>query len=82
MGLGSLLKSAGSLAVRIHTDAEVTIRLVDGSSTSPDRSGDGLAVPGVDVTFAAHALNEANCGSSRVLATVPEVNLVASLERL
>ena len=41
-------------------------------------------VPGVDeVTFAAHALNaKANCRSSRALATVPEVNLVASLERL
>ena len=33
MGLGSPLKSAGSPAVRIHTDAEVTIRLVDGSPT-------------------------------------------------
>jgi hypothetical protein len=41
MGLGSLLKSAGSPAVRIHTDAKVTIRLVIGR------------VPGLDeVTFA------------------------------
>jgi lipoyl-dependent peroxiredoxin len=83
MALASQLERAGSPAVRIHTDAEVTIRLMDGSPTitKVDLVTVGT-VPGVDeVTFAEHALSaKANCPVSRALAGVPEVNLVARLE--
>ena len=85
MALASLLESAGSPAVRINTDAEVTIRRVEGTPTTTDVDLVTVGmVLGVDeVTFAEHALNaKANCRSVRALATVPEVNLVASLERL
>jgi osmotically inducible protein OsmC len=83
MALASQLERAGTPAERILTDAEVTIRLVEGSPTITkiDLVTVG-AVPGVDeVRFAEHALNaKANCPVSRALAGVPEVNLVARLE--
>jgi lipoyl-dependent peroxiredoxin len=83
MALASLLESAGTPAERIHTDAEVTIRLVDGTPTITriDLATVGV-VPGVEeVAFKEHALNaKANCPVSRALAGVPEVNLAASLD--
>lgn len=83
MALASLLERAGTPAERINTNAEVTIRLVEGTPTITkiDLSTVGV-VPGVDdVGFLEHALNaKANCPVSRALAGVPEVNLVATLE--
>jgi osmotically inducible protein OsmC len=83
MALASLLENAGTPAERIHTDAEVTIRLVDGipTITKIDLSTVGV-VPGVDeMTFAERALNaKANCPVSRALAGVPEINLVSTLD--
>ena len=68
MALASLLESAGTPADRIHTDAEVTIRLVDGTPTITkiDLATVGV-VPGVDeAAFVERALNaEANCPVSR-----------------
>jgi osmotically inducible protein OsmC len=69
MALASLLETAGTPAERIHTDAEVTIRLVDGTPTITkiDLKTMGV-VPGID---------EANFVEQ---AGVPEVNLVATLD--
>jgi lipoyl-dependent peroxiredoxin len=83
MALASLLESAGTPAELIHTDAEVTIRPVDGTPTITkiDLAAVGV-VPGVnDAAFVEHARNaKANCPVSRALAGVPEVNLVARLD--
>jgi osmotically inducible protein OsmC len=84
MALASMLEARGTPAERIHTDAEVTIRPVDGTPTITriDLSTVGV-VPDMDeVTFVEQALNaKANCPVSRALAGVPEVSLVAKLEK-
>jgi osmotically inducible protein OsmC len=83
MALASLLENAGTPAERIHTDAEVTIRVVDGTPTITkiDLATVGV-VPGVDeATFRDLSSNaKANCPVSRALAGVPEVNLAATLD--
>jgi lipoyl-dependent peroxiredoxin len=80
MALAGLLESAGTPADRIHTEAEVTIRLVDGTPTITRIDLATLeVVPGVDeLGFVEHALTPRPVG--RALAWVPEVNLVATLD--
>ncbi|HWC37019.1 MAG TPA: OsmC family peroxiredoxin [Acidimicrobiales bacterium] len=83
MALASLLERAGTPAERIHTDAEVTIRPVDGTPTITkiDLTTVGVAPDVDEAAFTEHALNaKANCPVSRALAGVPEVNLAATLE--
>lgn len=83
MALASMLEGAGTPAERIHTDAQVTIRLVDGTPTITkiDLATVGV-VPGVDeATFVELASKaKATCPVSRALAGVPEVNLTATLD--
>ncbi len=83
MALSSLLERAGTPAESIHTDAEVTIRLVDGAPTITqiDLTTVGV-VPGLEEgAFVEHAMSaKADCPVSRALAGVPEVNLVARLD--
>jgi hypothetical protein len=69
-------------AVRINTDAEVTIRRVDGTpaGTNVDLVTVGMVLGVEEVACAEQALNaKANCPVSPALAAVPEVNLVATL---
>src|SRR5580692_4880420 len=82
MALASILAQAGSPPESIHTDASVTLRLVDGS---PSITKIALVtvgrVPGVDeATFVEHAQTaKVGCPVSRALAGVPEITLDASL---
>ena len=83
MALSSLLERAGTPPDRIHTDAQVAIRLIEGTPTITkiDLTTVGV-VPGVDeAAFVEQARNaKDNCPVSRALAGVPEVNLVATLD--
>jgi lipoyl-dependent peroxiredoxin len=82
MALANILAQAGSPPESVHTDASVTLRLVDGSPTITkiDLVTVGR-VPGVDeATFIEHAKTaKAGCPVSRALAGVPEITLQASL---
>jgi osmotically inducible protein OsmC len=82
MALSNILAQAGSPAESVHTDASVTLRLVDGSPTITkiDLVTVGR-VPGVDeATFIEHAKTaKAGCPVSRALAGVAEITLQASL---
>jgi osmotically inducible protein OsmC len=82
MALANILAQAGSPPESVHTDASVTLRLVDGSPTITkiDLVTVGR-VPGVDeATFIEHAKTaKAGCPVSRALAGVPEITLDASL---
>jgi len=82
MALANILAQAGSPPESVHTDASVTLRLVDGSPTITkiDLVTVGRA-PGVDeATFIEHAKTaKAGCPVSRALAGVPEITLQASL---
>jgi len=83
MELASYLDKSGTPAQKIGTNAEVTIRLVDGTPTITkiDLVTVGT-VPGIDeVTFVEHAMKaKAHCPVSRALSGVPEVTLEATLE--
>jgi osmotically inducible protein OsmC len=82
MALASLLAQAGSPPESVHTDAAVTLRLIDGTPAITRIAlvavGD---VPGIDETaFRQHAATaKAGCPVSRALAGVPEITLEASL---
>jgi osmotically inducible protein OsmC len=82
MALASILAQAGSPPESVHTDASVTLRLVDGAPTITriDLVTVGR-VPGVDeATFIDHARTaKAGCPVSKALAGVPEITLEASL---
>ena len=83
MELASYLDKSGTPAQRIRTNAEVTVRFVEGTPTITkiDLFTVG-AVPGMDkVSFEEHAMKaKANCPVSRALSGVPEVTLEATLE--
>jgi osmotically inducible protein OsmC len=82
MALANILAQAGTPPESVHTDASVTLRLVDGT---PTITKIGLVtvgrVAGVDEdTFIKHAHTaKAGCPLSRALAGVPEITLEASL---
>ena len=66
----------------MHTDATVTLRLVDGAPTITKIALVTVGrVPGLDESaFTEHALAaKAGCPVSRALASVPEITLEASL---
>ena len=82
MALSSLLASAGTPPDSVHTDATVTLRLVDGTPTITKISLVTVGkVPGLDGdAFQKHAeAAKAGCPVSRALAGVPEITLEASL---
>ena len=82
MALSNILAQAGSPPDSVHTDATVTLRLVEGAPTITkiDLVTVGK-VPGIDeATFArARGSAKAGCPVSRALAGVPEITLDASL---
>jgi lipoyl-dependent peroxiredoxin len=82
MSLANMLSKAGSPPDSIHTDAAVTIRLVDGAQTITKVELVTVGrVPGIDeATFLEHANNaKEKCPVSRALAAVPEITLEATL---
>jgi osmotically inducible protein OsmC len=82
MALANILAQAGSPAESVHTDASVTLRLVDGAPSITKISLVTVGrVPGIDeATFIEHAQTaKAGCPVSRALAGVPEITLEASL---
>jgi osmotically inducible protein OsmC len=82
MALANLLAQGGHPADSVHTDATVTLRLVDSvpTITKIDLVSVGK-VPGIDEpTFLeAASAAKAGCPVSRALAGVPEITLAASL---
>jgi osmotically inducible protein OsmC len=83
MALSSLLAKAGSPPDVVHTDATVTLRLVDGVPTITKIALVTVGqVPGLDeAAFVEHAKTaKAGCPVSRALAGVPEITLEASLK--
>ncbi len=82
MALSNMLAQAGTPPESVHTDATVTLRIVDGAPTITriDLVTVGR-VPGIDeAAFAEHATAaKAGCPVSRALAGVPEITLDASL---
>ena len=82
MALSNILATAGSPAESVHTDAAVTLRLVDGAPTITKIALVTVGrVPGLDkAAFTEHALAaKAGCPVSKALAAVPEITLEASL---
>jgi osmotically inducible protein OsmC len=82
MALSNILAQAGSPPDSVHTDATVTLRLVDGVPTITKIALVTVGrVPGLDESaFIEHALAaKAGCPVSRALASVPEITLEASL---
>lgn len=82
MALSSILAQAGSPPDSVHTDAAVTLRLVDGLPTITKIELVTIAkVPGLDeASFVGHAnAAKAGCPVSRALAGIPEITLQASL---
>jgi osmotically inducible protein OsmC len=82
MALSNILAQAGHAPESVHTDATVTLRLVDSvpTITKIDLATTGR-VPGIDqAAFAEHAATaKAGCPVSRALAGVPEITLEAKL---
>ncbi|HXN61204.1 MAG TPA: OsmC family protein [Acidimicrobiales bacterium] len=82
MALSNILAQAGSPPDSVHTDATVTLRLVEGAPTITriDLVTVGT-VPGIDeAAFVEHAREaKAGCPVSRALAGVPEITLDATL---
>jgi len=82
MALSAGLEQAGTPAESVSTDAEVTLRMVDGAPTvtaiALRTTG---VVPGIDQDTFVRAAEEAkaNCPISRALAGVPEITLQATL---
>ncbi len=82
MALANMLAQAGHAAESVHTDATVTLRLVDGTPTITKIAlVTAGRVPGIDqATFTEHAqAAKAGCPVSRALASVPEITLEATL---
>ncbi len=82
MALSNLLAQAGSPPDSVHTDATVTLRLVDGAPTITSIALVTVGtVPGIDeATFQEHAAAaKAGCPVSRALAGVGEITLEATL---
>jgi osmotically inducible protein OsmC len=82
MALSNILAQAGSTPESVHTDATVTLRLVDSVPTITNIALVTTGrVPGIDqATFAEHAATaKANCPVSRALAGVPEITMEAKL---
>ena len=82
MALSSMLAKAGTPPESVHTDATVTLRLVDGAPTITKIALVTVGrVRGIDeAAFVDHAKNaKAGCPVSRALAGVPEITLEASL---
>lgn len=82
MALSNILAEAGTPPESVHTDAAVTLRLINGTPTISkiDLVTVGK-VPGLDeAQFVEHAnAAKAGCPVSRALASVPEITLKASL---
>ena len=82
MALSAALERAGTPVESVHTDAAVTLRLVDGVPTITKIAlvTQGR-VPGIDEADFAKAAEGAkeNCPVSKALAGVPEITLEASL---
>jgi osmotically inducible protein OsmC len=82
MSLSNILAKADAPPDSVHTEATVTLRMVDGAPTITAialvTSG---RVPGIDeATFAEHALAaKSECVVSRALAGVPEITIEATL---
>lgn len=84
MALSNMLARAGSTPESVRTDAEVTLRPVDGAPTIARIALRTVArVPGMDDdAFQEHAnAAKTGCPVSRALASVPEITLEAVLER-
>ena len=82
MALANILAEAGSPPESVHTDASVTLRLVDGAPSITKITLTTVGrVPGIDeATFIEHAQTaKVGCPVSRALAGVPEITLDASL---
>lgn len=82
MALSNLLAQKGTPPDSVHTDATVTLRLVDGTPTITKIALITVGrVPGIDDTaFQEHAAAaKTGCPVSRALASVPEITLEASL---
>jgi osmotically inducible protein OsmC len=82
MALSNILAGAGSPPDSVHTDAAVTLRIVDGAPTITKIALVTVGrVPGLDQeAFAEHALAaKAGCPVSKALAAVPEITLDATL---
>jgi osmotically inducible protein OsmC len=82
MALSNILAQAGSPPDSVHTDAAVTLRLVDGAPTITKIALVTTGkVPGLDEeAFVKHAnAAKVGCPVSRALAGVPEITLEASL---
>jgi osmotically inducible protein OsmC len=82
MALSSILARAGNPPESVHTDAAVTLRLVDGLPTITKIELVTVGkVPGLDEASFVEYSNAAksSCPVSRALAGVPEVTLQASL---
>jgi osmotically inducible protein OsmC len=82
MALSNMLAKAGNPPESVHTDATVTLRMVEGAPTITkiDLVTVGR-VPGIDqAAFAEHAAAaKAGCPVSKALAAVPEITLEATL---
>ena len=82
MALSNILAEAGTPPESVHTDATVTLRMVDEVPTITEIALVTVGrVPGIDAAaFAEHAAAaKAGCPVSRALAGVPEITLEASL---
>ena len=82
MALANMLAGAGTPPESVHTDATVTLRMVDEVPTITQIALVTVGrVPGITAAaFAEHAAAaKAGCPVSRALAGVPEITLEASL---
>lgn len=82
MALSSILAKAGTPPESVHTDASVTLRMVDGAPTITKIELVTVGrVAGIDeATFTEHAqAAKAGCPVSKALAGVPEITLDAHL---
>jgi osmotically inducible protein OsmC len=82
MALSAALANAGTPVESVRTDAQVTLRVVDGTPTITAIALDTVGrVPGIDEAAFKEAAEGAkkNCPVSRALSGVPEVTLNATL---
>lgn len=82
MALSAALERAGTPVESVKTDAEVTLRMVDGAPTITSIALKTVGVvPGIDQAAfeAAAAGAKANCPVSKALSGVPEITLEATL---